>query len=67
MADVAARVGVTRKTISRLEKGATSVGIDTFATVLMVLGELHRLSDFTDAAEIITFNGERTGFYRYTR
>ena len=51
MADMAARVGVTRKTISRLEKGDTSVGIDTFSTVLMVLGELHRLSSLLDPGE----------------
>ena len=99
MADMATRVGVTRKTISRLEKGDTGVGIDTLGAVLMVLGELHRLSDLLDpgddtigltmdasrlpsrvyktrkltvpgdfsgadkdAAKIITFNDDGTGF-----
>lgn len=48
MADMAARINVTRKTISKLEAGDPGVRIETMAAVLMVLGELHRLSVLLD-------------------
>lgn len=48
VADMAARIGVTRKTISKLEAGDPGVRIETLAGVLMILGEVDRLAALLD-------------------
>jgi transcriptional regulator with XRE-family HTH domain len=51
VADFCERLGVTDKTFTKLEKGDGGVRLETFAMALMVLGELHRLSDMLDPAK----------------
>lgn len=46
---MAARVGVSRTTLSRLEKGSPKVAMGTYATALFVLGLLDRLNELADA------------------
>ncbi len=48
IADLAQRVGVSGRTITRLEKGDPGVAIGTLAMVCLVLGELDRVSSFLD-------------------
>ena len=45
----AVRIGVSARTVARLEKGDDGVSIGTLAMACMVLGELDRVSDFLDA------------------
>ena len=45
----AERVGVSESTIIRLEKGDYGVSIGTLTMACLVLGEIHRISDFLDA------------------
>ena len=47
-ADFAARMGVGRSTLARLEKGKPGVSIGALAAALAALGELHRLSELID-------------------
>ena len=47
--DFAERIGVSERTVTRLEKGDNGVSIGTLAMACLVLGELHRISDFLDA------------------
>ncbi len=44
----AERVGVSERTVSRLEKGDDGVSIGTLAMACLVLGEIGRISDFLD-------------------
>ena len=46
---VAARAGISRSTLSRIEKGDEGVGIVAYAKVLFVLGMIERLGDLADA------------------
>ena len=46
--DFAERVGVSQRTISRLEKGDEGVGVGTLAMACLVLGELDRLAALFD-------------------
>ena len=48
--DFASRVGVSDRTIMRLEKGDDGVSIGTLAMACLVLGEIDRLSDLFDPA-----------------
>ncbi len=48
--DFATRVGVSRQTIIRMEKGDPTVSMDVVAKSLLTLGELHRLSEILDPA-----------------
>lgn len=48
--DFAERVGVSPRTIARLEKGDEGVGIGTLAMACLVLGELDRLARLLDPA-----------------
>lgn len=48
--DFADRVGVSARTIMRLEKGDGGVGTGTLAMACLVLGEIDRLSDLFDPA-----------------
>ena len=47
-ADFAARMGVGRSTLARLERGKPGVSIGALAAALAALGELHRLSELID-------------------
>jgi len=46
----AERVGVSERTIMRLEKGDDGVSIGTLAMACLVLGEIDRIAGFLDAA-----------------
>ncbi len=46
----AERVGVSERTIMRLEKGDDGVSIGTLAMACLVLGEIDRIAEFLDAA-----------------
>jgi len=46
----AERVGVSERTIMRLEKGEDGVSIGTLAMACLVLGEIDRIAGFLDAA-----------------
>ncbi|MYD75198.1 MAG: helix-turn-helix transcriptional regulator [Gammaproteobacteria bacterium] len=48
--DFAGRVGVSTRTITRLEKGDDGVSIGTLAMACLVLGEIDRISDLLDPA-----------------
>ena len=48
MQDFADRVGVSARTITRLERGDEGVGIGTLATACLVLGELDRFTHLLD-------------------
>lgn len=45
----AERIGVSERTVARLEKGDGGVSIGTLAMAAMVLGELDLISNFLDA------------------
>ena len=46
--DFADRMGVSGRTLIRLEKGDPGVGIGTLAMACLVLGEINRISEFLD-------------------
>lgn len=48
---VAERALITRKTLSRVEKGDPAVSLGIYATVLFVLGLSDRLSELADPAQ----------------
>lgn len=48
--DFADRVGVSARTIVRLEKGDDGVSMGTLAMACLVLGEIHRISSLLDPA-----------------
>ena len=48
--DMAARMGVSRSTLHRLEKGDPGVSLNTLAMALSVLGLFDRLADLADPA-----------------
>ena len=43
-------MGVSESTVARLEKGDGGVRIGTLAMACLVLGEIHRVSEFLDIA-----------------
>lgn len=45
----AKRIGVSERTVVRLEKGDSGVSVGTLAMACTVLGELDRISNFLDA------------------
>lgn len=47
--EFAERMGVSKRTVARLERGDGGVGIGTLAMACVVLGELDRISGFLDA------------------
>lgn len=47
--EFAERMGVSQRTVARLENGDGGVGIGTLAMACLVLGELDRISGFLDA------------------
>ncbi|UIJ32959.1 helix-turn-helix domain-containing protein (plasmid) [Cereibacter azotoformans] len=51
VADFCERVGVTDKTLAKLERGDGGVRIETLATALLALGELHRLKELINPAD----------------
>lgn len=51
VADFCERLGVTDKTLAKLETGDGGVRLETMAMALMVLGELHRLGEILDPAK----------------
>ena len=51
VADFCERLGVTDKTLAKLEMGKGGVRLETLAMALMILGELHRLSEILDPAK----------------
>jgi transcriptional regulator with XRE-family HTH domain len=51
VADFCERLGVTDKTLAKLETGNGGVRLETLAMALMVLGELHRLGEMLDPAK----------------
>ncbi|MFG6082237.1 helix-turn-helix domain-containing protein [Paracoccus litorisediminis] len=51
VADFCERLGVTDKTLAKLETGDGGVRLETLAMALMVLGELHRLGELLDPAK----------------
>lgn len=51
VADFCERLGVTDKTLAKLEMGDGGVRLETMAMALMVLGELHRLGEILDPAK----------------
>jgi transcriptional regulator with XRE-family HTH domain len=51
VADFCERLGVTDKTLAKLETGDGGVRLETLAMALMVLGELHRLGEMLDPAK----------------
>ena len=48
MKDFAERLGVSERSVARLEKGDGGVRIETLAMACLVLGELDRISNFLD-------------------
>jgi transcriptional regulator with XRE-family HTH domain len=48
--DFAERIGVSKRTVIRLEKGDDGVSVGTLARVCLVLGEADRLEHLFDAA-----------------
>lgn len=48
VADFCARIGVTDKTLAKLERGDGGVRLEIFASALLALGELHRLAEILD-------------------
>lgn len=54
MALMAERAGISRATISRIEKGDPSTSIGGYAAALFVLGMLDRLNDLVDASYDVT-------------
>ena len=48
MADFAERMGVSQRTLARLEKGEPGVALGSLAMALVALGELSRLEDMID-------------------
>lgn len=44
----AERIGVSERTVIRLEKGDDGVSVGTLAMACLVLGEINRISDFLD-------------------
>lgn len=51
VADFCARIGVTDKTLARLERGDGGVRLETLAMALLALGEIHRLGELLDPAK----------------
>jgi transcriptional regulator with XRE-family HTH domain len=51
MSQVAERAGITRDTVSRLERGEVTVGLDTFLGVLRALDRLDAVVDSLDPFE----------------
>jgi len=51
VADFCERLGVTDKTLAKLEMGDGGVRLETMAMALMVLGELDRLGEILDPAK----------------
>lgn len=51
VADFCARIGVTDKTLTKLERGEGGVRLETLAMALLALGELHRLAELLDPAK----------------
>lgn len=51
MSQVAERAGVTRDTVSRVERGEVTVGLDTFLGVVRALGRLDSVVDSLDPFE----------------
>lgn len=49
--DFADRLGVTKGTVIRLERGEAGVSIGTLSMALLALGELHRLTDILDVSK----------------
>lgn len=49
IADFAERIGVSKNTVIRLEKGEEGVSIGTLAMACMVLGEIERIETLLDA------------------
>lgn len=45
---MAERAGISRTTLTKLEKGDPGVGMGTYATVLFILGLLDRLAELAD-------------------
>lgn len=50
MQSMATRMGVSLKTVQRLEKGDATVAVGTVAKALFVLGELDKLAHLLDTA-----------------
>jgi transcriptional regulator with XRE-family HTH domain len=50
VADFCERIGVTDKTLARLENGDGGVRLETFAMAMLALGELRRLATLIDPA-----------------
>ncbi len=48
---VAERAGINRNTLSRLERGEATVGMDVFLSVTRALGQLDRVVEATDPYE----------------
>lgn len=46
--DFSDRMGVSERTLIRLEKGDAGVGINALAMACLVLGEISRISEFLD-------------------
>ena len=51
VADFCERLGVTDKTLAKLERGDGGVRIETLAMALLALGELHRIKELIDPAD----------------
>ena len=49
----AARAGISRATLAKIEKGEEGVSLGAYAMVLFILGQIHRLAEISslDAAE----------------
>ena len=50
VADFCSRIGVSDKTLAKLERGDGGVRLETFAMALLALGMLDRLAEITDPA-----------------
>ncbi len=51
VADFCQRIGVTDKTLTKLERGDGGVRLETFAAALLALGELGRLTDLLESSK----------------
>lgn len=50
VADFCSRIGVSDKTLAKLERGDGGVRLETFAMALLALGMLDRLTEIADSA-----------------
>lgn len=51
---MAERAGISRATVSKIERGDQATSLGNYASILFVLGMINRLSDLADATSDLT-------------